>query len=78
MSLKFSGATTNVIALPETDDEISTLQLRFWTRPESFTSSSCGTFSVGYVTDVTDATTFVVLDTYTYSDFSAIVEKTVT
>lgn len=76
--IQFSGiAGNNILALPETEDEISTLQLRFWTRPESFTNASCGTFSVGYMTDVTDATTFVALATYTYSDFSAYEEKTV-
>ena len=77
--IQFSGvAGNNMLVLPATEDEISALQLRFWTRPESFTSSSCGTFSVGYVTDITDATTFVAAATYTYSDFSAYEEKTVT
>lgn len=77
--IQFSGvAGNNMLVLPETEDEISALQLRFWTRPESFTSSSCGTFSVGYVTDPTDATTFVAVTTYTYSDFTAYEEKTVT
>ncbi len=76
--VRFSGSTSNLIALPETQDEISTLQLRFWTRPESYTTTSCGTFSVGYLTDVTDASTFVEVANYVYSDFSAYDEKTVT
>lgn len=77
--LQFSGvAGNNVIVLPETEDEISTLQLRFWTRPENTTNSSCGTFSVGYMTDAADATTFVAVETYTYSDFTAYEEKTIT
>ena len=32
--VRFSGSTSNLIALPETQNEIVTLQLRFWTRPE--------------------------------------------
>ena len=76
--LKFSGSTSNLILLPETQDEISTLQVRFWTRPESFTSTSCGTFSVGYVTDATNDSSFVEMANYAYSDFSAYAEKAVT
>lgn len=73
--IQFSGvAGNNILLLPETEDEISTLQLRFWTRPESTTNSNCGTFSVGYYYD----TLFVAVETYTYSDFSAYTEKTVT
>ncbi|MCR5370253.1 MAG: fibronectin type III domain-containing protein, partial [Clostridium sp.] len=76
--LKFSGSTSNLIVLPETQDEINTLQLRFWTRPESFTNSNCGTFSVGYMTNAADAQTFVEVANYTYSDFTAYDEKYVT
>ena len=76
--LKFSGSTSNLILLPETQDEISTLQVRFWTRPESFTNTSCGTFSVGYVTDATNDSSFVEMANYAYSDFSAYAEKAVT
>ncbi|MBR6440512.1 MAG: fibronectin type III domain-containing protein, partial [Bacteroidales bacterium] len=77
MYLRFSGETSNLILLPQTEDEINTLQVRFWTRPESFTNASCGTFSVGYVTDASNANTFVALATYTYNEFSAYDEKTV-
>ena len=76
--VRFSGSTSNLVALPETQAEISTLQLRFWTRPESYTNASCGNFSVGYLTDITDASTFVEIANYVYSDFSAYTEKTVT
>ena len=76
--LKFSGSTSNLILLPETQDEISTLQVRFWTRPESFTSTNCGTFSVGYVTDATNDSSFVEVANYVYSDFSAYMEKAAT
>ena len=78
MYVRFSGSTSNLVALPETQDEIGTLQLRFWTRPESYTNTSCGNFSVGYITDITDATTFVEVANYVYNDFSAYEEKTVT
>lgn len=75
--LRFSGSTSNLVVLPEFSDDISDLQIRFWTRPESFTNTNCGTFSVGYVTDVNDASTFVEMANYTHSDFSAYTEKTV-
>lgn len=75
--LRFSGSTSNLVVLPEFSDDISDLQIRFWTRPESFTNTSCGTFSVGYVTNIADASTFVEMANYTYSDFSAYTEKTV-
>lgn len=75
--LRFSGSTSNLVVLPEFSDDISDLQIRFWTRPESFTNTNCGTFSVGYVTDANDASTFVEMANFTYSDFSAYTEKTV-
>ena len=75
--LRFSGSTSNLIVLPEFSDDISDLQIRFWTRPESFTNTSCGTFSVGYVTNIADASTFVEVANYAYNDFSAYTEKTV-
>ena len=75
--LRFSGSTSNLVVLPEFSDDISDLQIRFWTRPESFTNTNCGTFSVGYVTNIADASTFVEMANFTYSDFSAYTEKTV-
>ncbi len=80
MSLKFSGASTpnsNTIALPQFTAPTNTLELTMWTRPESFTSNSCGQFDVGYMTDLTDANSFVALATYNYSDFSGMEEKTI-
>ena len=38
-----------------------------WTRPESYTNSSCGTFSVVYMTDITDASTFFEVAQYAYN-----------
>ncbi|MCR4965155.1 MAG: fibronectin type III domain-containing protein, partial [Bacteroidales bacterium] len=69
-SLKFSGTTKNMIVLPQFTEATNTLRVEFWTRPES-TSSSCGSFAVGYLTDLTDTSSFVALDTYTYSDWSS-------
>ena len=40
-----------------------------WTRPESYINSSCGTFSVVYMTDITDASTFFEVAQYAYNDW---------
>lgn len=69
-SLKFSGTTNNMVAMPAFDREISELELSFSTRPESFTNSSCGSFQVGYVTDLTNPSSFVAIETYAYNDFT--------
>ena len=68
--LKFSGSLRNMVALPPMQNDINTLQVRFWTRPESTSNASCGTFEVGYITNLADTTTFVPLASYLYSDFS--------
>ena len=71
-SLRFSGVTGgNIIALPQFGSEISGLQLSFYTRPENTTNSSCGTFEVGYITDLTDASTFVPVESYAYNDWAS-------
>ena len=75
--LYFSGSTATLIALPPFSDPVNTLQVRLWTRPESFSSSSCGTFSVGYMTDPSRANSFVAVQTWSYDDFSAYEEKEV-
>ena len=71
-SLKFypgvAGAK-NFAIMPEFEESLENLELMFWTRPEG-TSSSPGKFSVGYITDITDSTTFVALETYDYSEFN--------
>lgn len=71
-SLKFypgDATAKTIIVLPRFDMAISELELAFQTRPEG-TSSSSGSFDVGYMTDVNIDTTFVVLQHYDYSDFS--------
>ncbi len=75
--LDFRGSLRNMVALPLFDQEINTLQVRFWTRPESFTNANCGTFEVGYLTNLADTTTFTAVASYTYSDFTAYEEKEV-
>ena len=77
MYLDFRGTLRNMIALPNYEDDISGLQIRFWTRPENFTNNSCGTFEVGYITNLTDTSTFSPIVSYTYSDFAAYEEKEV-
>ena len=80
-SLKFSGSTDNMVAMPAFVTEIgyveiSNVELTFSTRPES-TSSRCGSFQVGYVTSLTDATTFTPVATYNVSEFSGCQQFTV-
>ena len=74
----YSGSSSNrYMALPQFEMPSSGLTLEFWTRPENFTSSSCATLRVGYMTDVTDISTFVTIDEYAYSSFSGYEKKTV-
>ena len=79
--LQFAGTTTgNIVAMPAFTPAINGLMLTFWTRPEGYSYSSCGTFSVGYMTDLNDASSFVAVDTYSYNDWTSntYVEKTAT
>lgn len=74
--LNFSGSTSNMAVLPAVSVPLNTLTLNFWTRPESFTDTNCGTFSVGYVTNLDSLTSsFVALQTYSYNDFSGWEQK---
>ena len=77
--LDFRGSADNMVVLPSFTQELNTLQVTFWTRPESSSYASCGNFAVGYVTNPTDASTFVALETYAYNDWSSSTyeEKTV-
>lgn len=68
--LRFQGSpTTRLIALPEFSEATNTLRLEFYTRPEQNTYTYCGTFDVGYMTNLTDANSFVIIDTYSYNDW---------
>ena len=79
--LQFQGSTTgNIVAMPAFTPDINGLILTFWTRPEKYTYANCGTFSVGYMTDLDDASSFVAVDTYSYDDWTSdtYVEKAAT
>lgn len=70
--LNFQGTTTgNIVAMPAFDQEISTLRLSFWTRPESYSNNGCGNFSVGYMTDVEDPDTYVEVAEILRSEWTA-------
>lgn len=75
-SLKFSGSTENIVAMPALDVEINSVELTFSTKPEG-TYSSCGSFQVGYVTSLTGFTTFTPVATYNVSQFSGCQQFTV-
>ena len=70
IALRFSGSLSNLVVLPTFSTAVNQLQMTLWMRPESFTNSSCGSFQVGYVTDILDASTFVTLDSFYYADFT--------
>ncbi len=69
--LLFSGYTSNLVALPEFEQDINGLMVTFWTRPESG-NENCGTFDVGYMTDLWDAESFVAVSTYNVTDWNSI------
>ncbi len=70
-AMMFYGVTGgNIIALPQFEENISSLALDFYTRPETNSYSACGTFEVGYITDLNDASSFVPVETYSYDDWS--------
>ena len=75
-SLRFSGATSNVVALPELPVQANTTQVTLWTKAEG-NYSGCGSFQVGYITDINDETSFVALETVSYFDYVTYGELTV-
>ncbi|MBQ3942379.1 MAG: choice-of-anchor J domain-containing protein, partial [Bacteroidales bacterium] len=75
--LDFRGTTSNMIALPQFTEPTNTLRVEFYTRPES-TGGSSGKFAIGYMTDITDASTFVAVETYNSTEMTtSYVKKTV-
>lgn len=68
MCLHFGGTTHNLVVMPLMDTTLAGHQVRFWTRPEMF-SSNCGSLQVGYITNILDTTTFVPLQTYSYMEW---------
>ena len=69
--LRFRGSTSNIVVLPQFASPTNNLRLEFWTRPESYSNSFCGSFSVGYMTDLEDASSFVAIETYSYDDWTS-------
>ncbi len=67
-SLYFYGASSggnNTIALPPLNMPLANVQMHFWTRPSS---TSSGTFQVGYMSDLNVDSTFVPVATYSASE----------
>ncbi|MBO6052059.1 MAG: choice-of-anchor J domain-containing protein [Bacteroidales bacterium] len=75
-SLRFSGAVSNVVALPELSVPINTTQVTLWTKADG-NYTGCGSFQVGYLTNVNDETSFVALENVSYSDYITYGELTV-
>ena len=75
-SLRFSGSTSNVVALPELPVQANTTQVTLWTKAEG-NYSGCGSFQVGYITNINDETSFVALESVSYSDYVTYGELTV-
>ena len=71
-SLKFSGSTSNLVALPEFTADSALMT--FYTRPEG-TSSYPGDFDLGYYMAEMDS--FIVEETYNYAAFHNAYEKEV-
>ena len=75
--LDFRGTASNMIALPQFNEATNNLRVEFYTRPES-TGGNSGKFAIGYMTDITDASTFVAVDTYNSTQMTTTyVKKTV-
>lgn len=60
------GTYSNVVALPAFEIVAGTASIEFWSKAEQ-NSNYCGQFDAGYLTDVTDASTFVSMGTYSYT-----------
>ena len=73
-SLAFYESASDVIAFPQFTQEVNTLQVSFWVRPHNITMSGYGTFSVGYLTDVNDASTFTAVSTYSYDEWPGTID----
>ena len=76
-SLKFYPSTATsraILVMPVLSQPISGLELSFQTRPEG-TSTSPGSFDVGYITNIADTSTFVVVDHYVTSEFDGVYQE---
>ena len=68
LRFNYSNAGGNVLVLPVFAEATNNLRMVFWHRAESATSASCGVLEVGYLTDGSDSSTFVPVDTLVQSD----------
>ncbi len=66
--LKMGEALHTVVVMPEFVENLNGKQLYFYHRPESY-NNRCGELQVGYVTSLSDTSTFVALATYPYTLF---------
>ena len=71
--LDFRGTTSNMVALPPFAEATNTLRVEFWTRPEnsSYDNQYSGKFAVGYMTDISNASTFVPVATYNSTSWAS-------
>ena len=63
----------NIVAvLPEFEEELSTLQITFWSKRNSYSSTYANNtiLEFGYITDLSDTTTFVALDTMNFTTYT--------
>ena len=70
------SSSTDVVALPSFSLQINTLQISFYHKAAS--STTAGTFEIGYLTDLSDASTFISLSSYTASNSTAQYSETAT
>ena len=68
-ALMFSASASGLVALPQFVQETSGLQVMLWLRPQNNFATSNGTFEVGYLTDLADASTFTAVATYSYDNW---------
>ena len=69
-NLLFMGVDMfSAIALPAFDMPLDTLQVRFWLQPTSGINTDAGVFSVGWQTDLADSSTFVVMDSWSSTEW---------
>ena len=63
------NGAANYIVMPQlTGRNVTGLELNFWAKP-STGATNVGALEVGYITDITDASSFVLVNTFTYNDF---------
>ncbi len=66
---KFGTDYYNIVALPYYEVEPGSVTISFWSKAQS-NHPNCGTFDVGYITDVNDVNTFKSVANYSYSSFT--------